>query len=586
MALHEERGHAVGRSPSRAVRKPPNISYGVDDVPPLGVNVLSGLQHVGLMSIYLIYPALVAQAAGSSAEVAAGVVSMSLIALAIGTLLQAIPLGPIGSGYLCQPICSVVYFVPSLVAAKHGGLHAVFGMTIAAGVLEVALARGLNRLRALFPAEIAGLVVLLVGIATGVVGLRTALGDSEQAGSPTSSDAWLALLTLAIMAALNVWGSRALRLFCVLIGMVAGCAIAWATGRLGAGGLAAASAGPLFALPAFGHVGWAFDPALMLPFLIAAVAASLKVIGNVTTSQKANDADWVRADMRSISRGVTADGLGSLVAGALGAHGVSSSTSAVGLASATGVTSRHVAYSVAAILFVLAFVPKLGLLIHAMPRSVAGAALVFSSTFIIINGLEIMTSRLLDARKTLVIGLALVFGLAVEVLPGLLDVLPPAARGALGNSLVLGTLVGLGLTLLFWIGLRRTATITVPPGTVDTKALEDFMDENGAAWGARRDVIERAKFNLAQSIETLTSSGVASGALEAEASFDEFNLDVRVSYVGPPLDLPEKRPSNEEIMASDEGERKLAGFMLRRLADRVSVARKGGRSTVLFHFDH
>ena len=79
-----------------------------------------------------------------------------------------------------------------------------------------------------------------------------------------------------------------------------------------------------------------------------------------------------------------------------------------------------------------------------MPRSIAGAALVFSSTFIIINGLEIMTSRLLDARKTLVIGLALVFGLAVEVLPGLLDALPPAARGALGNSLVLGTLVGLG----------------------------------------------------------------------------------------------------------------------------------------------
>ena len=145
------------------MRKPPNISYGVDDVPPLGVNVLSGLQHVGLMSIYLIYPALVTQAAGSSAEVAAGVVSMSLIALAIGTLLQAIPLGPVGSGYLCQPICSVVYFVPSLVAAKHGGLHAVFGMTIAAGVLEVALARGLRRLRALFPAEIAGLVVLLVG---------------------------------------------------------------------------------------------------------------------------------------------------------------------------------------------------------------------------------------------------------------------------------------------------------------------------------------------------------------------------------------------------------------------------------------
>jgi NCS2 family nucleobase:cation symporter-2 len=568
------------------MRKPANITYGVDDIPPRGVTALSGLQHVGMMSIYLIYPAIVAQAAGGTGEVVAAMISMSLVALAIGTVLQTIRIGPIGSGYLCQPISSVVYFVPSLVAARHAGLHAVFGMTIAAGLVEVVLARALGRLRALFPPEIAGLVVLLVGLATGVVGLRTALDAGGRAGPVTSTDAGLALVTLAIMAALNVWGTRPLRLFCVLIGMIAGCVVAWLLGRLGAEELAQVTAVPLFAAPSISHVGFAFDPTVALPFLIAAIAASLKVIGNVTTCQKTNDADWVRADMRNVSRGITGDGLGSVVAGALGAHGLNSSTGAVGLATATGVTSRRVAYAVAAILVVLAFVPKLGILFHTMPRPVAGAALVFSSTFIIINGLEIMTLRLLDARRTLVIGLALVFGLAVEVLPSLLDILPLAARSALGTSIVLGTLVGLGLTVLFRLGLRRTAAIKVDADNVNTKALEDFLDEHGAAWGARRDVIERAKFNLAQSIETLSGTGVASGALEATASFDEFNLDVRVSYDGPPLDLPQQRPSNEEIMASEEGERLLAGFMLRRLADRVSVTRKGPRSTVLFHFDH
>jgi xanthine permease XanP len=55
---------------------------------------------------------------------------------------------------------------------------------------------------------------------------------------------------------------------------------------------------------------------------------------------------------------------------------------------------------------------------------------------------------------------------------------------------------------------------------------------------------------------------------------------------GPPLELPEKRPSNEEIMASEEGQRRLAGFMLRRYADRVQATHKAGRSTILFHFDH
>jgi NCS2 family nucleobase:cation symporter-2 len=567
-------------------RKPPNIVYGVEESPPLGVNLLSGVQHVGLMSIYLVYPVLVAQAAGASVEVTAAMVSMTLIALAIGTLLQSIPLGPVGSGYLCQPIPSVVYFVPSLVAARHGGLAAVFGMTIVAGVVEVGLARLLPRLRALFPAEIAGLVVMLVGVATGVVGLRTALGAGQQTSAVTTVDLAIALGTLAVMVALNVWGRGPLRLFCVLIGMATGYLAALALGRIGAELPATAGAGALLALPQPTHLGWSVDATLVLPFLIAAIAASLKVAGNVTTSQKANDTEWVRADMRSISRGTFSDGLGSIAAGLLGGHGLNSSTAAVGLATATGVTSRRVAYSIAGILFVLAFVPSLGLLFYNMPRPVAGAALVFSSTFIIINGLEIMTSRLLDARKTLVIGLALVFGLAVEMYPGLLQILPQGARVALGSSLVLGTLIGLGLNVLFRIGLRKNVAITVQPEAVGSDLLAAFMDKQGAAWGARREVIERAKFNLEQSVETIFSSGVASGPLRVEASFDEFKLDLRVSYSGPPLELPEKRPSNEEIMASEEGERRLAGFMLRRLADRVVSTQRGERSTIVFHFDH
>lgn len=568
------------------MRKPAHLSYGVDDKPPLAVNALSGLQHVGLMSIYLVFPALVAKAAGAPAEVAVAMVSMTLVALAIGTLLQAFSSGPIGSGFLCQPIASVVYFVPSMVAVKHGGLSAVFGMTIVAGLLEIGLARVLSRLRAIFPAEIAGLVVLLVGIASGIVGLRTALAGADASAVPSSVDLGLALTTLAIMVVLNVWGRGKLRLLCVLIGMAAGYAAAWALGRVGAAEAAQLGAAPLFALPTVSHLGWAFDSTLLLPFVVAAVAATSKVMGNVTTCQKVNDADWVRADMRSIGRGVVGDGLGSVVAGALGTHGLNSSTSSVGLATATGVTSRRVALSVAAFLLVLAFVPKLGQLFYLMPRPAAGAALAFSSTFIIINGLEIMTSRLLDARRTLVIGLALIFGLAVEGFPGLLEIFPSGARVALGTSLVLGTLVALGLNALFRLGVRKTAMLTVQPGPADSTALRQFMERQGAAWCARREVIDRAGFNLAQSIETIAASGVAQGPLEVAATFDEFNLDLRVSYDGPPLELPDMRPSHDEILASEEGERRLAGYMLRRFADRVAVSRKGERSTVLFHFDH
>ena len=134
--------------------------------------------------------------------------------------------------------------------------------------------------------------------------------------------------------------------------------------------------------------------------------------------------------------------------------------------------------------------------------------------------------------------------------------------------------------------MRQTQTLTVAPGRLDLTTIDEFIKACGAAWGARRDVIDRASFNLAQSIETIVESCAPKGPLEIEASFDEFNLDLRVSYAGAPLELPERRPTNEEIMASEEGQRKLAGFMLRRYADRVQSSQKGGRSTMIFHFDH
>ena len=156
----------------------------------------------------------------------------------------------------------------------------------------------------------------------------------------------------------------------------------------------------------------------------------------------------------------------------------------------------------------------------------------------------------------------------------------------IGSSLVFATLVALLMNLLFRIGTRRRARLMIERDRIDSEEIEKFITAQGALWGARRDVIDRASFNLVQSIETLTMSDVAQGPLEVEASFDEFNVELRVTYDGPPLELPQTRPSNEEILASEHGERRLAGFMLRRFADRVSVRERNGRSTVLFHFDH
>jgi xanthine permease XanP len=567
------------------MRKPSNVVYGVDERPPSGVLVLSGFQHVCLMSIYLLYPVLIAKEAGAGPAVAGAMVSLTLLALAAGTILQVIPIGPLGSGYLCQPIPSIVYLVPSLLVVKTGGLAAVFGMTIAAGLFEIALSRALRRLRPIFPPEIVGLVILLVGIATGLVGLRVAFGDAR-AAEIGPLELSIGFLTLALMVALNIWGGVLARIFCVLIGMAVGYLAAVVLGVFPQEDVQAIAHAPFVSIPSLGHVSWALDPAFTLPFAVAAIAATLKVVGNVTTAQKANDADWVRADMNTVSRGVASDGLGTAFAGLIGVSGINSSPTVVGLATASGVLSRYVAYPVAAILFALAFLPKLGALVYLMPRMVAAAALVFSATFIVVNGIQVMTSRLLDARKTVLIGIALLAGLAVDAQPGVVAIFPEAWKPILGSSFVLGTLLALGLNLAFRLGVRKTHSFTVPAGGIDPVAIEQFLQASGEKWGARPEVIERAKFNLVQSVETIVEGCDPQGPLEVDATFDEFNLDIRVTYVGPLLELPEARPTNEEIMETEEGHRRLAGFMLRRLADRVSSGYRSGRSTVTFHFDH
>lgn len=567
------------------MRKPRGIIYGVEERPPLAVVALSALQHVALMTVFLIYPVLIGREAGGGPGLVANLVSLSLIVLAIGSVLQALPRGPVGSGYLCQPVPTAIYLIPSMLAARAGGLPLVFGMTVLAGLVEIALSRVLRVLRPFFPPEVAGLVVALIGVATGVVAVRLAMGVGAEPPAD-ASDVFIGVVTLVTMIALNVWTGGVVRLSCVLIGMIVGCATAAMLGTLGAVEWRTLADTPWFAAPSLVHTSWSFDAALVVPFAVGALAASLKVVGNVTTSQKLNDADWVRAEMGSISRGVLADGLTNTLAGAVGTSGVNSASANVGLGNATGVLSRNVAYGVAALLLLFAFFPKLGVALFIMPRSVTGTALLFAAVFIFVNGLEIMTSRLLDARKIFVIGLAFMGGLAVELLPQAFVGAPGWMKSLLVSSLVMGPVTAVALNAVFRLGVRNVQKLTAEPARLDPETIEQFMETSGAAWGARRDVIERASFNLTQSIETIVEGCEPRGPLEISASFDEFNLDLRVSYAGPALVLPEKRPTNEEIMESDEGQRKLAGFMLRRQADRVAATHKAGRSTILFHFDH
>ena len=50
------------------MKRPPNFTYWLDDVPPHGVTLLSALQHIGLVCSFLPIPLAVAREAGMTAD--------------------------------------------------------------------------------------------------------------------------------------------------------------------------------------------------------------------------------------------------------------------------------------------------------------------------------------------------------------------------------------------------------------------------------------------------------------------------------------------------------------------------------------
>lgn len=565
------------------MKKPPNLIYGVEDTPPPLVTAANGAQHVAVIAINFIYPLLIFRAAGAPLGLVGDLLSTGILVLGIGTFIQSYRLGPLGSGYMCPCTFTATYLAPSLLAARLGGLPLLFGMTLFGGVLEATIAPLLNRLRAIFPPEISGLVILLIGLSVGVSGLRLMLGAS--AASASDTEWWVAALTLATMIALNVWGKGLARMLCALIGLVVGYAVAAAAGLM-AGGLKDVLDVPWLGLPLPSHLSWTFDPALIAPFAIAAVAAALKAAGTIAMCQRMNDSDWVRPEMKTTTGGVLADGASTALAGLMGAIGTNTSTPAVGLAAATGVGSRQVALAASVIFVLLSFVPKLSAVLAIMPRAVMAPALLFASTFIIINGVQVIASRLLDVRRSLVIGLSMVAGASADIFPAIAHAAPKPLAPLLGSSLAFGTVVALALNLLFRIGVKRKASFTIATVATGNQQAEEFFARQGGLWGARPDIIKRATFAVVQFAESLAETCEQHGPVLVTGSFDEFNLDVRLEYGGALLEFPDRRPTDREIRDSEDGVRRLAGFMLRHNADRVRAETVNGRSVAVFHFDH
>src|SRR5262245_50188266 len=173
-----------------------------------------------------------------------------MIACGIGTILQAVRWRGISSGYLCPNLCGPNFFASSMSAAWLGGLPLMRGMTIVAGLVEMVFARFVHRLEFLIRTEVTGLVVFMVAVSLVPLGASKFLHIDCTREPIQVVSLMLAAATFAAMAGLNIWGNARLRLYGVLIGMIAGYGLSAACGLLPMARFEQVAQAPWIGLPA------------------------------------------------------------------------------------------------------------------------------------------------------------------------------------------------------------------------------------------------------------------------------------------------------------------------------------------------
>jgi len=567
-------------------KKPANLLYGVDDIPPLRVCILMAIQHIFFLTGGLIIVTLTLLQIGCPTETIQNVVSMSMIAGGIATIIQALNKGPLGSGYLCAEGTDPSFVAVSVMAGTSGGLPLIFGMTIVSGVIECVLARFLQHLRVLLPPEVTGVVLTMVAFNLIPIMMLDFFGLTAASQPIETNNVIVGLITLAVMVASNVWGRGKLRLYSVIIGIVCGYVAAILMGVLKTEQLRWLAHEPLFSLPDLSGLSWSFDIRLLIPIIVVTLASTLKSVATLTMCQKINDAEWTRPDLKNIGRGTMADGFACILGGSIGAMGKSLYAASVGLSVATGVTSRVVAFYTGGIYIAMAFLPLLTGFFSIMPKPVMGGALIFMAAFMVISGFQIMTSRMIDIRRTFVIAVSLMFGMSVDIFPEIYHHVHPWLKPLVSSSLAVTTVLAILLNLVMRLGIARQATLELLTGTEVSQTIFRFMENQGAAWGARKDVVQNAMTAMNEFMEAIAHYDLEDERVTFQVCFDEYSLDVRAGYRGQPMEFPAERPDKSEIRCNPEAVAHLAGYLVRQYTDKITTTQEGRQCLVVLHFNH
>lgn len=419
------------------------VKYKIEDVPPTSVAVVLAWQHIlaafaGIIAV----PLVVSAALGFSVEETSFMVSATIFASGLTTILQSKGLGPVGARVSGMMGTDFTFVNPTISVGAKFGIAGIVGATIAGSFVEIILSRFIKPLTRFFPPLITGTVVALIGITLLPVSMDWAAGGAGATDYGSLRNLTVAFAVMLFTLFLNHFGKGIWSTASVFIGMVVGYIICIPLGMVD---LSEVYAADWLALPSILRFGVHFDLASTLAFVPAYLVST---IGTFGIMMAIGEASGEQISSERLQGGVLCDGVGSMISGLFGAGPNTAFSQNVGLITLTKVASRRVMILAGIFLTMLGIFPKLSALIAVMPQPVLGGVGVIMFGLVAAQGIKTLSQVRLGDRELLIISVAFALGIGVTVRPEILSGLPQAVQMISSSGISTGTLAALILNIV------------------------------------------------------------------------------------------------------------------------------------------
>ena len=421
-----------------------DTSYSDPNVtPPIGQAIPLGFQHVLAMFASNVTPSIIV--AGAAGLAFGGpeqvyLIQMAMLFAGIATVFQTVGIGPIGARLPIMQGTSFAFVGVLAGVAATMGMGVALTACIIGGVIHFCLGAFIKNLRWLFPPLITGLVILAIGLYLIPVAIKYAAGGAADfqmaAESFGSLKHWSVALTVIVVAlAVKFFTKGVLSASGILIGLLAGYALAFVLGMVKFG--AVSGAGWITSIQPLPY-GFEFNLGAVFAVTLVSIVSAIETVGDASATAKAG-ANREATD-EEISGATYADGLGTAVAGVFGGLPNTSFSQNVGIVGMTGIMSRHVVTIAGVIMIICGLIPKVGAVIASMPLPVLGGGVIVMFGMVAAAGLNVLAEEKMTRRTMIIIAVSLAFGLGLNLVPTAVQYLPGVVK-TLATSAVAPTAI-------------------------------------------------------------------------------------------------------------------------------------------------